>query len=81
MFFQVWDEMDTITFMSIRWWRTIHPVLIDANQGFGLSPNMMTAFFFSLGAFTLLYVALLVNRYRVEQLKEQVERLKELAGW
>jgi heme exporter protein C len=26
-----------ITFMSIRWWRTIHPVLIDPNEGFGLS--------------------------------------------
>ena len=25
-----------ITFMSIRWWRTIHPVLMDANN-FGLS--------------------------------------------
>ena len=70
-----------ITFMSIRWWRTIHPVLIDATQGFGLSPNMMTAFFFSLGAFTLLYIALLMNRYRLEQLKEQVETLKELAGY
>ncbi len=70
-----------ITFMSIRWWRTIHPVLIDANQGFGLSPNMMLAFFFSLAAFTLLYVALLMNRYRVEQLREQVETLKELAGY
>lgn len=67
-----------ITFMSIRWWRTIHPVLIDAKQGFGLTPNMMMAFFFCLAAFTLLYVVLLWHRFRLEQTKEQVEALKEL---
>lgn len=66
-----------ITFMSIRWWRTIHPVLIDPNEGFGLSAGMMTAFFFSLAAFTLFYVVLLMHRYRLEQTAEQVESLKE----
>lgn len=66
-----------ITFMSIRWWRTIHPVLIDPNEGFGLSSGMMSAFFFSLAAFTLLYVVLLMHRYRLEQTAEQVESLKE----
>lgn len=70
-----------ITFMSIRWWRTIHPVLIDANEGFGLGPGMMTAFFISLAAFTLLYIALLIHRYRLEQTKEQVEMLKEQLGY
>ena len=62
-----------ITFMSIRWWRTIHPVLIDATQGFGLSPNMLASFFFCLAAFTLFYVVLVMHRYRLEQLREQVE--------
>lgn len=70
-----------ITFMSIRWWRTIHPVLIDSKDGFGLGPGMMTAFFIALVAFTLLYVALLWNRYRLEQLREQVEALKEEVGY
>jgi len=70
-----------ITFMSIRWWRTIHPVLIDSNDGFGLSSGMMTAFFISLAAFTLLYVVLLIHRYRLEQTKEQVELLKEQLGY
>ena len=70
-----------ITFMSIRWWRTIHPVLIDATQGFGLSPNMMASFFFCLAAFTLFYVVLVMHRYRLEQLREQVEALKEQLGY
>ena len=66
-----------ITFMSIRWWRTIHPVLIDPTEGFGLSPDMMSAFFFSLAAFTLLYVVLLWHRVRLEGSREQLEVLKE----
>lgn len=70
-----------ITFMSIRWWRTIHPVLIDSKDGFGLGPGMMTAFFVALAAFTLLYVTLLWHRYRLEQLREEVEALKEEVGY
>src|SRR5512143_180427 len=70
-----------ITFMSIRWWRTIHPVLIDPKSGFGLGPGMMTTFFVSLFSFTVLYVVLLAYRYRLERTKEQVEELKEEFGY
>jgi hypothetical protein len=42
---------------------------------------MMTAFFVSLAAFTLLYVVLLIHRFRLEQTKEQVELLKEQLGY
>jgi len=70
-----------ITFFSIRWWRTIHPVLIEPTSGFGLSKNMLSAFFFSLAAFTLFYVVLLWHRYNLEQTKEQVETLKEQLGY
>jgi heme exporter protein C len=69
-----------ITFMSIRWWRTIHPVLLDS-KNFGLSSGMRPAFFFGLFAFTLLYIVLLLHRYRLEQTKEQVEALKEQMGY
>lgn len=69
-----------ITFFSIRWWRTIHPVLIDA-QNFGLSSGMRPAFFFSLAAFTLFYVVLLWHRARLERMKEDVEALKERLGY
>ncbi len=70
-----------ITFMSIRWWRTIHPVLIDPKSGFGLGPGMMTTFFISLFSFTVLYVVLLLHRFRLERTKEQVEELKEQLGY
>ena len=64
-----------ITFFAIRWWRTIHPVLFDASN-MGLSDNMRFPFFFSLGAFTLLYFAILIQRTRVEHLADQVAQLK-----
>ncbi len=70
-----------ITFMSIRWWRTIHPVLIDPKSGFGLSRNMMPVFFLGLIAFSLFYVVLLLYRVRVERTREQVDALKEQLGY
>jgi heme exporter protein C len=69
-----------ITFMSIRWWRTIHPVLFDS-KNFGLSAGMRPAFFFGLAAFTLLYVVLLLHRLRLENTREAVEELKEQLGY
>ena len=70
-----------ITFMSIRWWRTIHPVLIDPKSGFGLSKNMMPVFFLSLIAFTVFYVVLLIYRVRLERSREQMDALKEQLGY
>jgi len=64
-----------ITFFAIRWWRTIHPVLFDASN-MGLSSNMRFPFFFSLAAFTLLYLVILIQRVRVEHLADQVAQLK-----
>ncbi|NLE77253.1 MAG: cytochrome c biogenesis protein CcsA [Chloroflexi bacterium] len=64
-----------ITFMAIRWWRTIHPVLLDSS-GFGLSPNMMTSFFLALVAFTVLYITLMWHRIRLQQLSDEVQALR-----
>jgi heme exporter protein C len=69
-----------ITFFSIRWWNTIHPVLFDA-KNFGLSAGMRPAFFFGLASFTLLFVVLLIHRVRLEELKQEVEALKEEMGY
>jgi len=65
-----------ITFFAIRWWRTIHPVLFDSSS-MGLSSNMRFPFFFSLGAFTLLYFVIMIQRIRVERLADRVDALKE----
>lgn len=69
-----------ITFMSIRWWRTIHPVLTDS-KNFGLSRGMLPIFFISLAAFTVFYFVLLAYRVRLERTREQVDALKEQLGY
>ncbi len=69
-----------LTFMSIRWWNTIHPVLVD-NPGntnkFGLGPNMMNAFMVTNIAFILLFIALLANRIALGWSEERMDALKE----
>jgi heme exporter protein C len=74
-----------LTFLSIRIFRTIHPVVIGggdpAAQGaFDMSPRMLAVFVFSLMAFTVLYLALLWHRTRLQQLSEVVDerRLRAL---
>ncbi len=69
-----------ITFMSIRWWRTIHPILLDS-KNFGLSSGMLPVFFLSLIAFTGFYFILLAYRTRLERMQERVDALKEQLGY
>ncbi len=64
-----------ITFMAIRWWRTIHPVILDSG-GFSLAAPMVTTLMFCIGTFTLLYFTLLVHRMHLEQLADEVEEMK-----
>ncbi|HET7011426.1 MAG TPA: cytochrome c biogenesis protein CcsA [Anaerolineales bacterium] len=70
-----------LTFLSIRIWRTIHPVVIGsgdptAEGTFDMSPRMLQAFMFSLLTFTFVYVTLLWHRLRLEVLAERVEQRK-----
>jgi len=70
-----------ITFLSIRIFRTIHPVVIGSGEpsatgSFNMVPEMRVAFFFSLFTFTLIYVTLLWHRLRLQRLAERVEQAK-----
>ncbi len=69
-----------ITFMSIRLFRSIHPVVIgaaNANQEkMNMTPDMLTAFLFALFTFTVIFIDLFWNRYRLGQLEAKVEQLK-----
>ncbi|MCS7221961.1 MAG: cytochrome c biogenesis protein CcsA [Anaerolineae bacterium] len=71
-----------LTFMSIRWWRTIHPVVLggsnpEAQGGFTLGPSIRLTMFVAMIAFAILYTALLVHRVRLERAAEEIEQLKE----
>jgi heme exporter protein C len=70
-----------LTFLSIRIFRTIHPVVIGsgdptAEGSFDMTPKMLQAFMFSLLTFTFLYATLLWHRVRLGRLAEKVEQLK-----
>lgn len=70
-----------ITFLSIRIFRTIHPVVVGsgdptAEGSFDMSPRMLQTFMFSLITFTFLYATLLWHRVRLASLSQRVEELK-----
>ncbi|MDA8187824.1 MAG: cytochrome c biogenesis protein CcsA [Dehalococcoidales bacterium] len=64
-----------IVFMSIRWWRTMHPLVFTAEE-MRIAPPMMVALLIALVAFTLFYVYLMIQRVSIEELGHEVERLK-----
>lgn len=70
-----------ITFMSIRLFRTIHPVVIGSNSaastgGFDMTSKMLVTMFFALFTFSVIFVSLFWNRIRLGQLAQQVEQIK-----
>jgi heme exporter protein C len=70
-----------ITFISIRFFRTIHPVVIGTNsaasQGsFDMTSKMLATMFFALFTFSVIFVNLFWHRIRLGQLAQQVEQLK-----
>lgn len=70
-----------ITFVSIRIFRTIHPVVIgdasaQAQGGFSMTPAMLQTMLFSIAAFSVIFVTMFWHRIRLGQFAEKVEQLK-----
>jgi heme exporter protein C len=70
-----------ITFMVIRLFRTIHPVVIGsqsaaAQGGFSMTGDMKIAFFFGLFTFTVIFIDLMWHRIRLGGLQDKVEQMK-----
>ena len=66
-----------INYMSITWWRTQHPAPQIPLGGQPQAPaSVVSTLMFSLLAFTLLYIFLLVQVYRLEKFQAQTERLR-----
>ncbi|MFH1626474.1 MAG: cytochrome c biogenesis protein CcsA, partial [Pseudomonadota bacterium] len=66
-----------ITFLAIRVWRTIHPVIIT-RAGINISTPMRHTLVIALVAFCLLFFWLLMNRIRLEKLKIKTEEISAL---
>jgi heme exporter protein C len=69
-----------IVFLSIRLWRTIHPVLVKS-EGFDMAPEMVYALLAALLACTLLYAYLLLVRTSLERRRLEVEAAKRAIGF
>ncbi|MGH2583084.1 MAG: cytochrome c biogenesis protein [Anaerolineales bacterium] len=70
-----------LTYMSIRIWRTIHPVVIgsgdpSAEGSFDMTRPMLSTLLFSLLAFTVFGITLLWHRVRLGRLADRVEELR-----
>jgi len=70
-----------LTFLSIRIFRTIHPVVIGSNDpgaegSFDMTAKMFQAFMFSLVTFTFIYATLLWHRIRLQYQADRVEQEK-----
>jgi heme exporter protein C len=68
-----------IIYLSVELWRTMHPTLLIGESG-GLAPQMTQTLMVALLSFTLLFVFLLIQRVRLEQMRDQVSFLREAAG-
>ena len=70
-----------ITFLSIRLFRTIHPVVIgtasEAARGmFGMTPPMKQTFFFCFFIFTVIFADLFWNRILLGNLSKKIDQLR-----
>jgi heme exporter protein C len=67
-----------LVYFSIKWFRTIHPDVFRSDGG--LEKSMLYTLFFSLFAFTLLFLNLLSKRISIESLQREIKRLKYNRG-
>jgi len=69
-----------LTFISIRIFRTIHPVIFGgaaaAGGTFEMSPIMLQTFMFSLLTFSIIFIDLLWHRIRLGKLADETEALR-----
>lgn len=70
-----------LTFFSIRFYRTIHPVIIgdsdpSAAGAFDMTPRMLQTFFFSLITFSVIFATLFWYRLRLGLLAKHVNEKK-----
>lgn len=62
-----------IVYLSTRWWRSIHPVILESNGNFAMTPAMLLAMFAMLGATSAFFIYLLNLRIRQARLTDEVE--------
>ncbi len=66
-----------LVYFSAEWWRNLHPgPVIFTPEGPQMPPEMLISMLVMLGGMTLLYVALLLVRVRIEAAAERIEQAR-----
>lgn len=67
-----------LTFISIRLFRTIHPVIIGAggSEKMNMTGEMVATMLFNIAVFSVIFITLFWHRIRLGQFAEKVEQLK-----
>lgn len=65
-----------LTFLAIRLWRTIHPVVITP-KGMNMSAPMKYTLILSLCGFGFLFFSLLVSRVKLEKMRIKTEEIRD----
>jgi len=69
-----------LVYFSIRWWRTQHPApVMGGGDDSGIEGPMLATLLVCVVAFTLLFFALLRYRARLQELRDEVDALHDLA--
>jgi len=67
-----------IIHQSVTWWRTLHPEpVVLAAGGPAMPPSMLQSFALSMLGFTLLFLWLLEQRYRLERTRHELQTVRE----
>jgi heme exporter protein C len=65
--------------LSVTWWRSIHPQVID-NAGFEMPASMAFTLMFGFVSFMLIGLCLWLARARQHELRRRIHRLQQLDG-
>lgn len=65
-----------LSWFAIRWWRTIHPVILTGGEGMAVTPRMGQTLIAAIAAFTALYLTLLGLRMSLERARDELTRLQ-----
>lgn len=66
-----------ITFFAIRLWRSIHPAVITS-KGLHISDPMKYTLILTFIAFCLLFFSLLISRIKLEKMRINIEKIRDL---
>ena len=71
-----------IVYLSINWWRTVHPeAMVGPGSSGDLPSSMFLTLMVSTVTFTIIFISLLMERVSLKQIELELEAARDLAGY